>query len=101
MQTINAPLAHGQESVAASDHPECIKAQVLAKIGRPPRLHRVEVTKHHGSNYRVNIWQHPEPNKDIAVTLNPRIKWSYYVTVSESGEILHSNPPMIKLEFSI
>ena len=86
-----------QEAVAVSDHKERIKSQVLAKIGAPPRLHRVEVTQHHGGKFRVNIWQHPEPDKDIAVTLNPRIRWSYYLTVSDTGEILQSSPPMTKL----
>jgi hypothetical protein len=92
---------HEHASVAVSDHTEHIKSQVLAKIGRPPRLHRVEITQHHGGNYRVNVWQQPEPDRDIAVTLNPRIRWSYYLTMSETGEILHSNPPMVKLDSSV
>jgi len=61
----------------------------------------VEVTPHHGNKYRVNIWQRPEPDRDIAVTLNPRIRWSYYLTVSDSGEILHSDPPMTKSDSSV
>jgi hypothetical protein len=87
--------------VAVPNHTESITSQVLAKIGRPPRLHRVEVSRHHGGNYRVNIWQQPEPNKDIAVTISPRIKWSYYLTVSDTGEVLHSDPPMTKLDSSV
>ena len=76
---------------------ERIKSQVLAKIGRPPRLDRIEVTRHHGSKYRVNIWQNPEQDGNIAVTISPRIGLSYYLTVSETGEITHSNPPLTKL----
>lgn len=101
MQTIRAPLTHQREPVAVPNHTESITSQVLAKIGRPPRLHRVEVSRHHGGNYRVNIWQQPEPNKDIAVTISPRIKWSYYLTVSDTGEVLHSDPPMTKLDSSV
>ena len=82
------------------DHTEKIKSQVLAKIGKPPRLHRVEVCKHHNGKYRVNVWEQPEPDKNIAVTIAARIGWSYYLTVSETGEITDSNPPMIKLGFS-
>ena len=82
------------------DHSERIKSQVLAKIGKPPRLDRVEVSRHHGSKYRVNIWQQPEPDKNIAVTIGPRIGLSYYLTVSDTGEIIHSDPPLIKLGFS-
>ena len=79
------------------NHTEKIKAQVLAKIGKPPRLDRVEVSKHHNGKYRVNIWEQPEPNKNLAVTIAPRIGLSYYLTVSDTGEIIHSNPPMTKL----
>ena len=82
------------------NHTERIKSQVLAKIGKPPRLDRVEVSRHHGSKYRVNIWQQPEPDKSIAVTIGPRIGLSYYLTVSETGEIIHSDPPLTKLVFS-
>ena len=83
-----------------TDYADRIKAQVLAKIGKPPRLDRVEVSRHHGRNYRVNIWQRPEPNPDIAVSFNPRIGLSYYLTVSDSGDIIDSNPPLAKLATS-
>lgn len=79
------------------NHTEKIKSQVLTKIGRPPRLDRVEVSRHHGSKYRVNIWQQPESDQTIAVTISPRIGLSYYLTVSETGEIVDSNPPLTKL----
>ena len=48
------------EPAAASDHTEKIKAQILEKIGRPPRLHHVEVCRHHNGNYRVNLWENLE-----------------------------------------
>ena len=79
-----------------SNHTEKVKAQVLAKIGKPPRLHRIEVCNHHNGKYRVNIWEQPEPDKNIAVTIAARIGRSYYLTVSETGEIIDSNPPMTK-----
>jgi hypothetical protein len=85
------------EQPQAVIHTERIKSQVLAKIGKPPRLDRVEVSRHHGRKYRVNIWQQPESDENIAVTISPRIRWSYYLTVSDTGEILHSNPPLAKL----
>ena len=65
-----------KDEVAAAEQPnhtERIKSQVLAKIGKPPRLDRVEVSRHHNGNYRVNIWQQPVPNKDFAVTFAPRV----------------------------
>ena len=97
----NAPA--GAEETAAveqpkeANHTEKIKSQVLAKIGKPPGLERVEVSRHHHGNYRVNIWERPEPNKDLAVTLGARIRSSYYLTVSDTGEIIDSNPPLTKL----
>lgn len=79
------------------NYEERIKSQVLAQIGKPPRLDRVEVNKHHGRKYRVNIWQQPEADSEIVVMASPRIGPSYYLTVSETGEILHSDPPLTKL----
>ena len=86
-----------EKPVAVPNHTEKIKSQVLAKIGRPPRLDHVEVSRHHGSKYRVNIWEQPEPNKNSAVMSSPHVGLSYYLTVSDKGEIIHSNPPMAKL----
>ncbi len=97
MEKADKAAAKKKETVAAPNHTEKIKSQVLAKIGIPPRLHRVEVSKHHNGKYRVNIWEQPEPIDNIAVTVGPRIGSSYYLTVSETGEIINSSPPMIKL----
>jgi hypothetical protein len=85
------------EPVAVPNHTDKIKSQVLAKIGKLPRLDRVEVSRHHNGNYRVNIWQQPEPNKDVVVTVAARIRSSYYLKVSDTGEIIGSNPPLVKL----
>ena len=82
---------------AAPNHTERIKSQVLVKIGKPPRLDRVDVSRHHGGKYRVEIWQQPEPERNLAVTLAPRIGLSYYLTVSDTGEIIDSDPPLTKL----
>jgi hypothetical protein len=97
MANVEKEATKKEEPVAVPDHTEQIKSQVLAKIGRPPRLDRVEVSQHHGSKYRVNIWQQPESDKTIALTIAPRIGRSYYLTVSDTGEILASNPPLTKL----
>ena len=86
-----------EEPVVVPNHTEKIKSQVLANIGRPPRLERVEVSKHHNGKYRVNIWERAEPDKSIAITSGPRIGSSYYLTVSDTGEIINSNPPMTKV----
>ena len=97
MEKVEKAAAKKEDSVAAPNHTEKIKSQVLAKIGKPPRLDRVEVSRHHNGKYRVNIWEQPEPDRNIAVTFGARIGLSYYLTVSDTGEIVDSNPPMTKL----
>jgi hypothetical protein len=76
------------------DHTDKIKSQVLAKIGSLPRLAHVEISRHDSGKYRVNVWQQMEPDKNIAITTGLRIGLSYYLTVSDTGEIIHSNPAM-------
>jgi hypothetical protein len=86
------------EPVAMPNHTRKIETQVLEKVGRPPRRHRVEVCRHHDDNYRVNIWV--EPMADSALSLGVHIRSSYYLKVSDTGEILRSNPPLTKLDYS-
>ncbi|TWT80366.1 hypothetical protein CA13_17790 [Planctomycetes bacterium CA13] len=88
------------EPVAESDHTETIKSQILKKTGRPPRLHHVEVCQHHNGNYRVNLWEKLKPTGDSAFSTAVHIGASYYLKVSDSGEIVHSNPPLTKRRFS-
>jgi hypothetical protein len=101
MEKAKTPLPIQKEPPVVPNHTEKITTQVLAKIGRPPRLERVEVSRHHNGKYRVNIWERSEPDKSIAITAGPRIGLSYYLTVSDTGEIINSNPPMTKLGSSI
>jgi hypothetical protein len=100
MEKIEKAAPKKEEPIVAMDHTEKIKSQVLAKIGKPPRLDRVEVSKHHGGKYRVNIWQQREADKSISVTSGARIALSYYLTVSDTGDIIDSNPPLTKLASS-
>jgi hypothetical protein len=97
MEKVEKAAPKNEQPVAVPNLTEKITSQVLAKIGRLPRLDRVEVSRHHNGNYRVNIWEQPEPIEDIAVTIAARIRSSYYLKVSETGEIIHSNPPLTKL----
>jgi hypothetical protein len=97
MKEVKEAATNEEKPVAVPNHTERLKSQVLAKIGRLPRLDHVEVSRHHGGHYRVNIWEKSEPNKGIAVTIAPRIRSSYYLKVSDTGEIIDSNPPLTKL----
>ena len=65
MEKVEKAAPKKEEPVVAADHTEKIKSQVLAKIGRPPRLDHVQVCRHHNGNYRVNIWQQAEPDKTL------------------------------------
>ena len=97
MEMVEKVAAKKEEPVTVVNYTEKIKSQVLARIGKPSRLDHVEVSPHHNGNYRVNIWEQPEPNKNIAVTASLRIRVSYYLKVSNTGEILDSNPPLKQL----
>ena len=94
MEKVEKTTIKREEPVAVPNHTGRIKSQVLAKIGKPPRLDHVEVSRHRNGKYRVNIWEQPEPNKNISVTVGPRIRSSYYLTVSDTGEIIDSDPPL-------
>ena len=100
MEKVEKSAPKKEEAVAVSNHTEKIKSQVLAKIGKPPHLDHVEVSRHHNGNYRVNIWEQSEPNKNMAITISSHIRSSYYLKVSDTGEIIDSNPPLTKLCFS-
>ena len=82
----------GSRTTRRRSSPKCWR-----KSASRPALDRVEVCRHHNGKYRVNIWQQPELNKNIAVTPGSRIGPSYYLTVSDTGEIIDSNPPMTKV----
>ena len=100
MAKVDQAAPKKDEPVAQSNHTEKIKSQVLEKVGRPPHLHRVEVCRHHDGNYRVNIWEQLEPMGDSGLSMRVRIRSSYYLKLSDTGEIIRSNPPLTKLGFS-
>jgi hypothetical protein len=94
MEKVEKATIKREEPVAVPNHTGRIKCQVLAKIGKPSRLDRVEVSRHRNGKYRVNIWERPEPNRNLTVTSGARIRSSYYLTVSDTGEIIDSDPPL-------
>ncbi|MFK8111833.1 MAG: hypothetical protein AB8B91_06510 [Rubripirellula sp.] len=100
MAKIDQPAPKKDELVVESNHTEKIKSQVLEKVGRPAHLHRVEVCQHHNGNYRVNLWEKLEPVGDSDLSMRVHIGSSYYLKVSDSGEIVSSNPPLTKLSVS-
>ena len=91
MAKVDQATLKKDEPVAVSNHTEKIKSQVVEKVGRPPRLDRVEVCRHHDGNYRVNIWEQLEPTGDFALSIRVHIRSSYYLASSEEtvGELRH------------
>ena len=100
MAKIDQTAPKKNEPAVIPNHTEKIKSQVLEKVGRPPRLHRVEVCQHHNGNYRVNIWEQRELSGEFALSNCVHIRSSYYLKVSDAGEIICSNPPLTKLVFA-
>ncbi len=53
-------MAEGETSRALHNGSLASKA-----IGKPPRLDRVEISKHRSDKYRVNIWEQPAQDADV------------------------------------
>ncbi|WP_233215496.1 hypothetical protein [Rhodopirellula bahusiensis] len=100
MAKVDQPAPKNDDSEDVADHTATIKSQILEKIGKPPRLDRVEVCRHHNGNYRVNVWEELEPLGEFSLSKRIHIGASYYLKVSDSGEIIHSNPPLVKRKHS-
>ncbi len=100
MAKVDPEVPQKSESEEKLDHVQKIKMQILEKAGRPPRLHHIEVCQHHNGNHRVNVWEKLEPTGDTAFSTAVHIGASYYLKVSDSGEILHSNPPLTQRRFA-
>lgn len=94
MAKVDQKAPRKEEPSADLDHTDKIESQILEKIGRPAGLYRVEVCQHHNGNYRVNLWEKVEATGDSAFSTAVRIGASYYLKVNDSGEIVHSNPPL-------
>ena len=68
---------------------DVIRASVIAALGRPAELLRVNVLPLWGDNFRVNVLI----GADATAVQIPN---SYFVTVDERGAILRSTPPIQK-----
>lgn len=100
MTKVDQEVPQKDKPAETPDHAAKIRAQVLEKVGRPPGMHQLEVCQHHNGNYRVNLWEKSEPVGDFALSARLYIRSSYYLKVSDTGEILTSNPPLTKLAAS-
>lgn len=101
MSKVDQDALQKSGSEEKSDRTRKIKTQILEKAGRPPRLAHVEVCQHQNGNYRVNVWEKLDPAGDCVHSTALHIGASYYLKVSDSGEILESNPPLTPRRFAV
>lgn len=66
-----------------------VRESVLAALGRPPDLHRVQVRRVFGDNYRVNVFVGPD-GASVAIA------HSYFLTADGKGKILSCCPPIAR-----
>ena len=82
-----------QESTYERD--QAVVGMVLDLLGKPHHYFGTTVTNVFEDKWRVNVWtQHWS---SVRVTPVNHISHSYFLTI-QNGEIVHSNPPIIKLE---
>ena len=82
-----------QESTYERD--QAVVGMVLDLLGKPPHYFGTTVTNVFEDKWRGNVWtQHWS---SVRVTPVNHISHSYFLTI-QNGEIVHSNPPIIKLE---
>ena len=87
------PKPETQESTYERD--QAVVGMVLDLLGKPPHYFGTTVTNVFEDKWRVNVWtQHWS---SVRVTPVNNISHSYFLTI-QNGEIVHSNPPIIKLE---
>lgn len=73
-----------------------IESQVLAELGKPKDLHRIDTRQVGKDTYRVNIWRTvPTDGKTIFKT-KEQMTDSFYVWSNSANEILRTNPRIEK-----
>ena len=82
-----------QESTYERD--QAVVGMVLDLLGKPAHYFGTTVTNVFEDKWRVNVWS--QHWSSVRVTPVNKISHSYFLTI-QNGEIVHSNPPIIKLE---
>lgn len=71
------------------DAADMISKGVLGMLGRPRGFHKVAANNVYGTRWRVDVWCEVRP--DVY-----QISHSYFVVATEGGEIVTSDPAIIK-----
>lgn len=80
-----------------------VKEQILATIGKPQDLYKIDVHLYQGGSARVNIWrtvkEKPKSKRGLVGSYDQIIERtvitdSYYLRLSKSAVIENANPPI-------
>tara|TARA_Y100001938_G_scaffold140883_1_gene209759 strand:+ start:6296 stop:6562 length:267 start_codon:yes stop_codon:yes gene_type:complete len=78
-----------------SNKEEIITRQVLDAHGRMDDLKEVRMRNVFDNRWRVNVWcYYEDPNLMSNLTRPATIKYSYFIRVDDSGNIVHSDPEL-------
>ena len=78
-----------------SNKEEIITRQVLDAHGRMDDLKEVRMRNVFDNRWRVNVWcYYEDPNLMSNLTRPSTIKYSYFIRVDDSGNIVHSDPEL-------
>jgi hypothetical protein len=61
-----------------------------------PRSHRVDVVPLYADRYRVNVRSPDARHADVCVIDTTRITHSFFVVADDRGEVLSSDPPLLR-----
>ena len=76
------------EKQAADQLVGVIEGHVLQALGRPQDLHRLQVRRVWGDNYRVNVFTGPD-------AASAKVAHSFFVVVDVDGNIKTSTPAIV------
>lgn len=67
-----------------------VRDKVMSQLGRPARLHRVQVTRVWDNHYRVNVFVGLDAT-------SCKVAHSYFLKADGNGKILSSSPAITRL----
>ncbi len=75
---------------------ESVKKQVLELLGRPKNLHKITARNLWDNRWRVNLWCTHIQQADVSEVEVHLIDYSYFIHTSDTGEIINSDPEIVK-----
>lgn len=66
-----------------------VRDQVMATLGRPPFLHKVQVVRLWDNAYRANVF--------VGTVADVRIAHSFFIETTAAGEVVAAVPPLTRV----